>query len=182
MTNIALPTKTWALLLGPPPALKMTKMTRVAGVTQAEHGSSKNMVSSKSFLLKRFSDEGTHWDSSLLVTLTLWDTPVLFAPPLSLPQWKLQSRLKCSLSLSGVFCQGWPKHNRNQNVPNSFASDAASKRHLMAHRMKNLCLFCGEGAFGAASGGTPKLRGPNWGLFLYQRVRHQRPLTAINGH
>ena len=44
----------------------------------------------------------------------------------------------------------------------SFASDATSKRHLMAHQMKNLCVFsvhdCVEGAFGAASGGTPKMK------------------------
>ena len=44
----------------------------------------------------------------------------------------------------------------------SFASDAASKRHLMAHQMKNLCVFfvfhCVEGAFSAASGGTPKMQ------------------------
>ena len=42
--------------------------------------------SSKSLVLKSFSREGTLWDSSLLVTLTLWDTPVLFTPPLPLPQ------------------------------------------------------------------------------------------------
>ena len=44
----------------------------------------------------------------------------------------------------------------------SFASDATSKRHLMAHQMKNLCVFpvfhCVEGAFGAASGGAPKMQ------------------------
>ena len=42
--------------------------------------------SSNSLVLKSFSREGTLWDSSLLVTLTLWDTPVLFTPPLPLPQ------------------------------------------------------------------------------------------------
>ena len=42
--------------------------------------------SSKSLVLKSFSGEGTHWDSSLLVSLTLWDTPVLFTPPLPLPK------------------------------------------------------------------------------------------------
>ena len=30
--------------------------------------------------------ERTFWDSSLLVSLTLWDAPVLFTPPLPLPQ------------------------------------------------------------------------------------------------
>ena len=44
----------------------------------------------------------------------------------------------------------------------SFASDATPKRHLMAHQMKNLCGFsvfhCVEGAFGASSGGTPKMK------------------------
>ena len=43
-----------------------------------------------------------------------------------------------------------------------FASDATPKRHLMAHQMKNLCGFsvfhCVEGAFGASSGGTPKMK------------------------
>ena len=32
-----------------------------------------------------FGGEGTHWDVSLLVSLTLWDTPVLFTPPLPPP-------------------------------------------------------------------------------------------------
>ena len=44
----------------------------------------------------------------------------------------------------------------------SFASDATPKRHSMAHQMKNLCDFsvfhCVEGAFGASSGGTPKMK------------------------
>ena len=44
----------------------------------------------------------------------------------------------------------------------SFASDATSKWRLMAHQMRNLCVFsvfhCVEGAFGAASGGTPKMK------------------------
>ena len=42
--------------------------------------------SSKSLVLKSFSGEGTLWDSSLPVSLTLWDTPALFTPPLPLPQ------------------------------------------------------------------------------------------------
>ena len=42
--------------------------------------------SSKSLVLKSFSGERTLWDSSLLVTLTLWDTPVLFYAPLPLSQ------------------------------------------------------------------------------------------------
>ena len=32
-----------------------------------------------------FSGNGAHWDSSLLVSFTLQDTPVLFTPPLPLP-------------------------------------------------------------------------------------------------
>ena len=42
--------------------------------------------SSKSLVLKSFSGEGTLWDSSLPVTLTPWDTPVLCTPPLPLSQ------------------------------------------------------------------------------------------------
>ena len=42
--------------------------------------------SSKSLVLKSFSGEGTLWDSSLPVSLTLWDTPALFTPPLPLRQ------------------------------------------------------------------------------------------------
>ena len=43
--------------------------------------------SSKSFGLKRSSEEGTPWDSSLLVSLTLcWDAPVLCSPALPLSQ------------------------------------------------------------------------------------------------
>ena len=41
--------------------------------------------SSKSLVLKSFSGEGTLWDSSLPVSLTLWDTPAFFTPPLPLP-------------------------------------------------------------------------------------------------
>ena len=46
----------------------------------------------------------------------------------------------------------------------SFASDAASKRHLMTDQMRNLCVLsvfqCVKGAFDTASTrGTPKLRG-----------------------
>ena len=41
--------------------------------------------SSKSLVLKSFSGEGTLWDSSLPVSLTLWDTPALFTPPTSPP-------------------------------------------------------------------------------------------------
>ena len=46
--------------------------------------------SSKSLVLKSFSVEGTLWDSSLPVSLTLWDTPALFTPPLPLPQFEVQ--------------------------------------------------------------------------------------------
>ena len=35
---------------------------------------------------EEFGVERTFWDSSQLVSLTLWDTPVLFTPPLLLPQ------------------------------------------------------------------------------------------------
>ena len=37
--------------------------------------------SSKSLVLTSFSGEGTLWDSSLSITLALWDRPVLCAPP-----------------------------------------------------------------------------------------------------
>ena len=42
--------------------------------------------SSKSLVLKSSSGKRTLWDSSLPVTLTLWDTPVLCTPPLPLSQ------------------------------------------------------------------------------------------------
>ena len=42
--------------------------------------------SSKSLVLKSLPGEGTLWDSSLPVSLTLWDTPALFTPPLPLRQ------------------------------------------------------------------------------------------------
>ena len=40
----------------------------------------------QSLVLKSFSGEGTLWDFSLPVSLTLWDTLALFTPPLPLPQ------------------------------------------------------------------------------------------------
>ena len=57
--------------------------------------------SSKSLVLKSFWVERTFWDSSLLVSLTLWDTPVLFTPPLPLPQ--LNPSLKSSGASRGSF-------------------------------------------------------------------------------
>ena len=58
--------------------------------------------------------------------------------------------------------QGRPKHNHNHNFQKSFASGATPKWHLMPHQMKNLRGFsvfhCAEGAFGASSGGTPKMK------------------------
>ena len=45
--------------------------------------------SSKFLVFKSFSGQGTLWDSSLPVSLTLWDTPALSAPPLPLPQCAL---------------------------------------------------------------------------------------------
>ena len=48
--------------------------------------------SSKSLVLKSFSGEGTLWDSSLPVSLTLWDTPALFTPPLPLPKLHFKFR------------------------------------------------------------------------------------------
>ena len=47
--------------------------------------------SSKSLVLKSFLGEETLWDSSLLVTLQLLDAPVLFTPPLPLPQSTLET-------------------------------------------------------------------------------------------
>ena len=63
--------------------------------------------SSKSLVLKSFSGKGTLWDSSLPVSLTLWDTPALCTPPLPLPPkkahanffWKFPSDFCTSLVL-----------------------------------------------------------------------------------
>ena len=64
------------------------------------------------------------------------------------------------VSCTGPLSQGRPKYNHDHTFPNSFASDVPSKLHLMVHQMKNLCVFSVfhriEGAFGAASRGTPK--------------------------
>ena len=46
----------------------------------------KNLGAPNLLFLKSFRVERTFWDSSLLVSLTLWDTPVLFTPPLPLPK------------------------------------------------------------------------------------------------
>ena len=55
-----------------------------------------------------------------------------------------------------------PNTTTTINLKNNFGFDAAPKRHVMAHQMKNLCGFsvfhCAEGAFGASSGGTPKMK------------------------
>ena len=70
--------------------------------------------SSKSLVLKSFSGEGTLWDSSLPVSLTLWDTPALFTPPLPLPQNFPQEKNRLTTchrkllggSLRGVWLRG----------------------------------------------------------------------------
>ena len=59
--------------------------------------------------------------------------------------------------------QGRPKHNHNHNSQKKkTASDATPKQHLMAHQMKDFCGFSVlhyvQGASGASSGGTPKLK------------------------
>ena len=69
------------------------RVYRGTGVYPAECGEQlgtdpSKIGSSKSLVLKSFSGEGTLWDSSLPVSLTLWDTPALFTPPLPLPQRK----------------------------------------------------------------------------------------------
>ena len=46
--------------------------------------------------------ERTFWDSSPLVSLTLWDTPVLFTPPLPLPQYETKHRTENSKSIQNV--------------------------------------------------------------------------------
>ena len=52
--------------------------------------------SSKFLVLKSFWVERTFWDSSLLVSLVLWDTPVLFVPPLPSPNSHSHSLLEFS--------------------------------------------------------------------------------------
>ena len=42
--------------------------------------------SSKPLVLKSYSEEGTLWDSSQLVSLTIWDMPALFTTPIPLEQ------------------------------------------------------------------------------------------------
>ena len=56
--------------------------------------------SSKSLVLKSFWVERTLWDLSLPVSLTPWDTPALFTPPLPLPQ-KANGRLGWEQRLRG---------------------------------------------------------------------------------
>ena len=60
--------------------------------------------SSKSLVLKSFGVERTFWDLSLLVSLTLWDTPVLFTRPLPLPQEIIHDYLQKSRELLGLPC------------------------------------------------------------------------------
>ena len=62
--------------------------------------------SSKSLVLKSFSGEGTLWDSSLPVSLTLWDTPALFTPPLPLPQlqkWPISGNFWAVFGICSVY-------------------------------------------------------------------------------
>ena len=61
------------------------------------------------------------------------------------------------------FVRDGPTTTTTNIFQRGFASDATPKRHfLMAHQMKDLCGFsvfhCVEGAFGASSGGTPKMK------------------------
>ena len=63
--------------------------------------------SSKSLVLKSSSVQGTHWDSSLLVSLTIWDTPVLCTPPLPLPSLIMQASWLYQFGLTKLQRQGW---------------------------------------------------------------------------
>ena len=63
-------------------------------------------ISSKSLLLKSLSGEGTLWDSSLPASLTLWDTPALFTPPLPLPQTLWVPRLETLGKSKGGLTKG----------------------------------------------------------------------------
>ena len=56
------------------------------GEQLAGRGDLSKIGSSKYLVLRSFSGEGTLWDSSLPVSLTLWDTLALSTPPLPLPQ------------------------------------------------------------------------------------------------
>ena len=66
----------------------------------------------------------------------------------------------------GGFLRDGPNTTTTILLQRSFASDVTSNRHLMAHQMKNLCLFSvlhcveGAGAFDASSRGTQNWK---WG-------------------
>ena len=79
--------------------------------------------SSKFLVLKSFSGEGTLWDSSLPVSLTLWDTPALFTPPLPLPQ--------CFGVKSVIFLCAMVKHSslkKRRHVQATLTSEAPLER------------------------------------------------------
>ena len=82
--------------------------------------------SSRSLVLKSLGGgEGTPWDSSLFVALTLWDTPVLSTPPLPQTICSKRSlfRMPNSLSLPRLSpCGDFPRgHNRALPCPGCLA-------------------------------------------------------------
>ena len=68
--------------------------------------------SSKSLVLKSFSGEGTLWDSSLPVALTLWDTLPLCTLPLPLSQKKKRAEKRIRPAQ-----QSWGKITENAPIP-----------------------------------------------------------------
>ena len=71
---------------------------------------------------EEFGVDRTFWDSSLLVSLTLWDTPVLFTPPLGLPRNKapiihsllsfLHLTAPAPFQGSCAFSKAWPRDGK----------------------------------------------------------------------
>ena len=70
----------------------------------------------------------TFWDSSLLVSLTLWDTPVLFTPPLPLPQ------NQCPTSSQRVLGQ-----DKGQKVAGFFAPPIGCTKSSPSHKPSSQC-------------------------------------------
>ena len=75
---------------------------------------------------KEFSGRGTLWDSSLPVTLALWDTPVLCTPPLPLSQRKPERG----------YIRMFPRNeNRNEGA---FACSPGTKTGTRVHRQNHI--------------------------------------------
>ena len=95
--------------------------------------------------------EGTLWDSSLPVVLTLWDTPVLFTPPTSPPLMVV-----CNFYAEALFCTLFAFCV----LLRSFVDLRLRSFALICSLLPHICVFLRPTAFRTTAFGNCRLKEP----------------------